>query len=121
MPADRTGVPISLDRAALDGQTVVRGEAGILVRVWIPWTDGRHRHLLAWVGEWTDRAVHVRWRDGQRIHDIWVWADAVTERVPRPLPRWPPSTMRPELLAAGRNTPGPREHSPAAPTGRGEG
>ena len=115
MGGDRARAPISLDEAALDGQAVVRGGAGIQVMVWIPWTDGAYRHMLAWAGEWTDRAVHVRWRDGEQLHDVWVWADAVTERVRRPLPRWPPATMRPELLAAGRTSPGPEETHQTAP------
>ena len=118
MSADPARAPISLDEAALDGQAVVRGGAGIQVMVWIPWTDGAYRKVPAWAGEWTDRAVHVRWRDGERLHDVWVWADAVTERVRRPLPRWPPAAMRPELLAAGRTSPRPEDTHLPAPLSR---
>ena len=55
-----------------------RAARGIRVQAWITYTDGAHRSVEAYVGEWTARAVHLRWRTPNGIEDLWVWANAVS-------------------------------------------
>ncbi len=74
-------VPVTLTVEQIGGEPVHRGARAVAVFAWVPWTDGRYRAVVAFAGEWTSRAVHLRWREGSgRLRDVWVWTASVRRR-----------------------------------------
>lgn len=80
-PSD--GVPVTLTVEQIGAEPVHRGAQAVAVFAWVPWTDGRYRAVGAFAGEWTSRAVHLRWRESTgRLRDVWVWAAGVRRAEP---------------------------------------
>lgn len=63
----------------------IRARQALQVLAWVPDTGGRHHQVRDWAGEWTPRAVHLRWSDNTGAWDLWVHAADVqrspTERM----------------------------------------
>lgn len=75
------GGPVTLTVEQLGGEPVHRGARAVPVLAWVPWTDGRYRAVVAFAGEWTSTAVHLRWRESDGgLCDAWVWAAGVRRR-----------------------------------------
>jgi hypothetical protein len=104
------GAPIGLSKAQLGGAPVTRARQSIPVLAWVPFTGGAYHRVPAHAGEWTHRAVHLRFRDQLGAWDIWVPAEAV-QRSPTGRIIGLPATMRPETLAYPGNR-NPRRPGP---------
>jgi hypothetical protein len=89
------GRPIGLAEGQLGGAAVTRARQSIPVLAWVPYTGGSYHQIRAWAGEWTRKAVHLRWRDDAGAWDLWVHADDVQRASTRP-PGGALTTMRPD-------------------------
>jgi len=98
------GLPFGLSEAQLGGAAVTRARQAIPVVAWVPYTGGRYHQVRAWAGEWTNRAVHLRWRDNTGAWDLWVHATDV-QRSSTGRITGPPATMRRDTLAYPNGNP----------------
>ena len=80
------GRPLGLGPEQLGDEPVRRLQPSVIVAAWVPYSDGRHVKVVAFAGEWTSRAVRLRWiAHGRETFDVWVWASSV-QRLPLPEP-----------------------------------